>query len=225
MNKTPSTNIAPEHAINFFEGFAFAEDQGYSMTAHATIILNLLPNYPRAGSLADQCHFAIRITARIKKRFSDWISYYKVPNHHAFVLENPPHEIANLVKRVHVHIAFHVPDHLRERFEEVIKDAVFEGVGKRTRKRISNVVKITYHPRTWTLAAYFLKGADPATTLPGQPDVFLRHVLRVRARAVAQDPLQWAQGRIIGKRCGLSKQLDRAARAKRLQPPPLQLAA
>lgn len=224
MNRSISSNIRPDQAVNIFEGFQFAEALGYPITSHATILLMLLPGYPRTGTLMEQCQFAMKITSRIKKRFDNWIDYYDVPNHHVWVLENPPHAVSNLNKLVHLHLGFHVPDHLRGRFEAVITDAVFEGVSKRARKKITNTVKITYHKHTWTLAAYLLKATDPTTELPGEPGVLLLDVLRDRAPTVVQDPTQRYQGRVAGKRSGLSRRLDRASRAKKAQPP-MQLAA
>jgi hypothetical protein len=213
MAQSLLTNIPKTNALNIIHGFKYAEHIGCPMTIHVTVLWSLVTGYPKSGSIEEQSSFARRHTGEVMSAFSDFCRYRGLPNCVAYVLENSPHEIKNLEKLVHSHIAFHVPDEHLEAFSRLLPDWVF---GKRTkRRRHPNAIDIAPHNTgPDTVMAYLLKGTDQ-TALVALPDgelIALTEAIRRYAPNVATDPTTWFQGETHGKRCGLSRQIDAKAR-------------
>jgi hypothetical protein len=209
-----SASIPKHSALNLFHGFQYAKHINYPLTCHATILWSRVAGYPKTATIEEQSSFAFQKMDKVKRRFSDFCRYRSIPNHLAYVLENPMHSYtSNLDKKVHAHVACHVPVDHHNDFTASLQDWVFDG---QVEPRNLTAVKVMRHTDHRTVMRYLLKSSDPSAvvTLTDGDMISLQELTLRAAPNVAVDPSVWDQGLIHGKRCGLSRQLDAAARSR-----------
>lgn len=117
-------------------------------------------------------------------------------NAYAWVLEN------QLIKAVHAHLAFHVPEILDDRFAISLERWVMRWFIPPCKP---NTLYITRHPCSSTVLRYLSKGACPLGTELAA-DIFPHH------------PAPSPQGEIVGQRYGISRSLGPCAREKSSTP-------
>jgi hypothetical protein len=214
MKQIISSSISKPSAINIYHGFQFAEHLNHPLTCHATILWSRVAGYPRTGTVEEQSIFAFQRMDKVKRRFNDFCRYRDIPCHLAYVLENPPHSYSsNLDKKVHAHVACHVPIDHHDCFVSSLEQWVFDG---QTEPRNQTAVVVTRHPDHRTVMRYLLKSSDPsaAVMLANGEMIPLQELTLRHAPHVATCPSQWLQGPVFGKRTGLSRALDAAARSR-----------
>lgn len=208
MKPVTSNHISKAHALNMHAAYQYADTLGCPLDLHVTILWSFTSGYPSHGTLEEQCAYALDRTQRVMKGFRDFARYYGLPNHATWVLENPPHEMTNhRNKLVHTHTGFHVPAHLKARFDKLLPEWVFDGLPG---PRHGNAICARRHPTQWSVVRYQLKGLCPTDTAAVDGVT----VPLGQALGITRDPMKWDQGPIHGKRVGMSKQLDVTARTK-----------
>lgn len=191
MKKVLSTTLKPEQTQNIGEAFHYADQMGSPMTNHLTVLWSRTAGYPKRGSLEEQCEYVRAKMDHLKRRHTDFCLQHGIPNFLAWVLENPPHEVANLAKGVHAQIGIHVPPQLLAGYKALLPSWVHDNAA--TGDGTAALLQPHRHP-------------SPRSRFPG--DSVCQYMTK------GTDP---GQGPIIGKRAGLSRQIDRTART--LNPP------
>ena len=125
----------------------------------------------------------------IFERLKNWLRYRGLPARWAWVAEQP-----GLAPSIHSHWVVHVPKEHRADFEAWLRTQGFEGDDTAVK------VKPAYNGSGWM--KYMLKGMAPTD---------YQRFFNTSKRPAAQ-------GLIEGKRCGLSRDIDQKARARRLAP-------
>lgn len=212
MKKIVTDTIPAKNAVNILRAFQYASSVEAPLDLHYTVAWSHREDYPRKRTLEEQCSFVRDRTDHLKRHFADFCRHHQLPNHLVYVHEND--QIGcyqNLVKLAHTHIAVHVPTPLRAQLLDLMRRWASAGLAEIP----GGLVHVAPHETWHTICHYLLKGSDitaPLRQLDGQA-VLLRDVLRHLAPGIAREPEDWVQGEIHGKRCGMSKQLDAAARA------------
>jgi len=135
---------------------------------------------------------AQRFVTRFMKSLGDWLAYKGTPRVYVWVLENPSNHGLHLHVIVRFPPGFALPKELAIGWAEKAGASAPDAPGGIEFERVYNPMR---------LVSYLLKGAEAET---------LQRLEENYPEFTAWDPSP--QGRIVGKRCGVSERIDRAAR-------------
>jgi hypothetical protein len=180
-----SAHVNKRQGSNFLKAVSFADEMGRPLNTFVTLNLHHTPCPPEAVSAAFE---------RLRdNHFTRWLRHRSKTSRGGF---GPPAYVwcvENASGHTHVHWLVHVPKPLRRAFEERLPRWV-EAVAGAVHSA-ANAIHVEPADRPSGLARYMMKGIHPGVAKFYKID----HV---------------AQGRVQGKRCGISESLGPAAQSR-----------
>lgn len=180
--------ITSDQARNLLASYDHAQEIGSPLNTHITI------------HWAGTAQVAARVPERIRKlleRMRHWLERRSVSCYYVWAQEPSKKRLENS-DIPHLHLMVHVPHIYRSSFEAMMSEWV-GGVLH------DNTLKFTdIGSNDWRQRTYLVKGVNPKTK-----DADLRGIIQEKGRKAKE-----ARGPVEGKRCGVSRNLDRAARAR-----------